>query len=209
MEKKLIYKQRELKDCGACCLASIIAYYKGYVPVSVIKEETFTGVNGTTAYHIIKAAQQYGFDSIGLKVENLNDPRILLPAIAHVHLANSLDHFVVIYAINKNTVTLMDPSCGKKVISLDEFLSMWTNVIINFTPKTPILKLKQTRPLKSLIQNLINDNKKIFLHLLLGSISLSVVSIIANYFYEVGMKAIEKRSEILLYQIIFVFTIIT
>ena len=57
-----VIKQRDLKDCGACCIETILKYYGGYVPLEKIRDDTCTSINGTTAFHIIKALCNYGFD---------------------------------------------------------------------------------------------------------------------------------------------------
>ena len=55
MPKIEVVKQRDLKDCGACCIESILKYYGGYVPLEKVRDDTCTNMNGTTAFHIIKA----------------------------------------------------------------------------------------------------------------------------------------------------------
>ena len=102
MKKIEVVKQQDLQDCGACSLSSIIKYYDGYVPLEKIREDTYTTINGTTAYHLIEAAKIYGFDALGVKVKDIFDKNIYLPAIAHLTLKNGLEHFVVIYKVNKN-----------------------------------------------------------------------------------------------------------
>ena len=130
MLKKVIVKQYDLKDCGACCLLSIIKYYGGYIPLETIKMDTHVNKNGTTAFHIINAAKKYGFDATGVKTDNLKD--LIFPVIAHVEVNNQFNHFVVIYSINieKEKIQIMDPATGLQTMKLDEFLAIWSNVII-------------------------------------------------------------------------------
>ena len=101
MPKIEVVKQRDLKDCGACCIESILKFYGGYVPLEKVRDDTCTNMNGTTAFHIIKALCNYGFDAVGVKAESILDENIYLPAIAHVQLKNGLQHFVVVYKINE------------------------------------------------------------------------------------------------------------
>ncbi len=103
-KKSIVVKQQDLKDCGVCCLQSIIQYYEGYVPLETLRLDTETNLNGTTAYHLVKTAIQYGFDSYGLNLKALNDLKdVVLPAIAHVTI-NQLNHFVVIYKVFKDYI---------------------------------------------------------------------------------------------------------
>ena len=48
MKKMVIVSQHDAKDCGACCLQSIIRYYGGYVPVEKIRDDTYTTAKGTS-----------------------------------------------------------------------------------------------------------------------------------------------------------------
>ena len=112
MQTKYIVKQNDTRDCGICCLESIIKYYNGYIPLEILRLDTNTNNNGTTAYNLIKTAKKYGFNALGKRINKLNEKEIILPAIAHITTKKGLNHFVVIYKINKNTVTIMDPAKG-------------------------------------------------------------------------------------------------
>src|SRR5690625_3119544 len=103
-----IVRQRDIKDCGVCSLASIIEYYGGYISLEKLRLDTKTTNEGTTALNIIEASKKYGFDAIGIKVSNLKDPKIFLPAIAHMVQKNGVNHYVVIYKITDKKVILMD-----------------------------------------------------------------------------------------------------
>ena len=58
----------------------IINYYKGNLSMEKIRELTKTGKNGTTAFHIIEACKQIGFNSKGIKtkLQNINKENIIL-----------------------------------------------------------------------------------------------------------------------------------
>ena len=59
-----IVKQQYTKDCGPCSLQSIIKYYGGYVPLEKIRQDAYTSSKGTSIYHLLMAARDYGFDAI-------------------------------------------------------------------------------------------------------------------------------------------------
>ena len=83
-----------------------------------------------TALNIIEASKKYGFDAVGIKVANLKDEKIKLPAIAHMQLKNGVNHYVVIYKITNNKVILMDPARGKVVKNKDDFYEEWSHVLL-------------------------------------------------------------------------------
>jgi len=147
-----IVKQRDLKDCGACSLQSIILNYKGFVPLEKIRLDTYTDKDGTNALHLINAGKKYGFDSYGIKLttKELLNKNIILPAIAHLTLKSGVNHFVVIYKITKHKLTIMDPAKGKVIMRKDDFLDVWTNVILFFHPREKILKYSKDKSLSNL-----------------------------------------------------------
>ena len=63
MQKRVIIKQQDQKDCGPCCLLSFIKYYGGYVPLEKIRIDCNTSSMGTSAFHMIEGLKSYGFDA--------------------------------------------------------------------------------------------------------------------------------------------------
>lgn len=195
MSKIEVIKQQDMKDCGACCLSCIIKYYEGYVPLEKIREDTCTNLNGTTAYHLIKAAKNYGFDGIGLKVENIEDENLYFPAIAHVILKNGLNHFVVIYKVTKKAVWLMDPAHGKTKMSKQDFLTIWDNIIILLTPITNIIHYENNLNIPTLLFELLKKNKKLFKSICIINIVLMFFTIINSFYFQIGLSFIQNGQE--------------
>lgn len=66
-----IVRQRDLKDCGVCSLASIIQHYGGYVSLERLRLDAKVSNEGTTALNLVETAKKYGFDAKGIKANNL------------------------------------------------------------------------------------------------------------------------------------------
>lgn len=138
--------QDGMKDCGICCLLSIIRYYGGEVSKEYLREITNTTQEGVSLFYLIEAAKIIGFDAIGVsgKIEEIEVNN--LPCIAHIIVNKNYKHFVVIYQIKKEKkqIVLMDPSKGKKIISFQEFHLLSSNNYIFLKPnkKLPIYKKK-------------------------------------------------------------------
>ena len=148
MQKKVIIKQLDEKDCGVCCLESIIKYYDGYVPLEKIRKDSCTSTKGTSALHLVETLKKYGFDAYGsrIKKEKFFSTDIPLPAIIHVVLDNGLNHYMVLYEKRKNKVILMDPSVGKKVMSdTDFFLDLVRNYNNSLSKTKNLLLWKRTK----------------------------------------------------------------
>ena len=207
MKKDYIVKQNDIRDCGICCLESIIKYYHGYVPLETLRIDTRTDNNGTTAYNLIKTAKKYGFSAIGKKINSLNE-NIILPAIAHIVTAKGLNHFVVIYKITNKEVLLMDPAYGYKKVSKSNFLNEWTNVILLFKPfkRIPLYIVKNS--LKELFITIILKEKKLLLKILSTNIAITILSIIISYYFKIITNSLENNYLNTTLFIMFIFLII-
>lgn len=189
MKKKIVVvKQEGVKDCGVASLLSIIRYYGGNISIEKLREETKATKHGITAFHIVCCANKLGFSSKGIKCKEIQDlKKINLPAIAHVIINNSYKHYVVIYKIDfkKSIITLMDPSCGIKKISFDEFNNIWSKVIIDLFPLRKIPYYKQSKTITKLIREILLSNKKIILFIFIMSVFVTFANIINSYYFKI------------------------
>ncbi len=207
MNKKYITRQEDVKDCGGACISSIVKYFDGYIPMEIIKQDTLTNKEGTTAFHMVKALRKYGFDVDGYKIENILDEKIVLPAIAHLILPNNFHHFVVIYKIDKKhkTILLMDPAKGYKTLSIKEFLNLWSKVIIIMKPKHKIARYQKPKSLVNLFLNLFVENKKLLLVILLISIFFIILSLLSSFYIKLVLNNLNSH----FLKIIILFFLIT
>src|SRR6266498_4804697 len=72
-------RQMELADCGAACLAMVLAYYGKQVPLDELRQMTSTNRDGVDALAMTQAAQQYGLSARGVAAD-LDDLGQLPPA---------------------------------------------------------------------------------------------------------------------------------
>ena len=118
--------QDGIKDCGICCLLSVIRFYDGDVSKEYLREITNTNKSGVSAYDLIEGAKSIGFDAVGVKGDLSKIEKNNLPCLAHVIVNKSYKHFVVIYDIDfkRNKVLIMDPAKGKVILNMSEFKLM-------------------------------------------------------------------------------------
>ncbi len=195
MKKNVIVRQQDLKDCGVCSLLSIIKYYGGFVPLEILRQDTNTTIEGTTAYHLVKTARNYGFDAYGMKLEKIDELKdVILPIIAHV-VINNLNHFLVIYEIKENSMILMDPSKGKVKISKTEFISIWTGNIIILYPKRKLPQIINENHLVQLVKEVFKQEKIIILRILLLTAILTFITILTGFYFKIGINFISMNKE--------------
>ena len=178
--------QDGIKDCGICCLLSIIRYYKGEVSKEYLREITNTTKDGVSLYNLIEGAKEIGFEAIGVSgtIEDINVNN--LPCIAHVVVKKNYKHFIVIYQINKDKkqLIIMDPAKGKKSISFSEFNLLTSNNYIFLKPikKLPIRKKKNI--IYKTIKKLYSKQKSKFILIFILTFSYFVINIITSFHFK-------------------------
>ncbi|UYQ95289.1 peptidase domain-containing ABC transporter [Chitinophaga horti] len=135
VKKSALVKQRDISDCAAACLASVAAYYNLEMPVARIRQFAYTDGKGTNVMGLIEAAGKLGFQAKGVKGPFESLPNIPKPAIAHVILKGVLHHYVVVYRVTPDAITVMDPADGElHKMRPEEFKQIWTGVLILLLP---------------------------------------------------------------------------
>ena len=87
--------QMEALECGAACLAMVMAYYGKWVPLEQVRYDCGVSRDGSNAKNVLVAARNYGFDAQGFRCEisSLKE-NMDLPCIIHWNF----NHFVVLDA---------------------------------------------------------------------------------------------------------------
>lgn len=151
---RYVIRQEEEEDCGASCLASIIKYYNGYVPLEIIRNDTLTDNNGTNFYNIKMAAIKYGFDVMGY-----NNEQIIPPYIVQIKI-NDCYHFMVVYKITDKYLIVMDPGKGIVKYLRKDFNKIFTGYMLKLIPNGKIVKYDKKNGYLSFLKKLVKNNIK-------------------------------------------------
>jgi len=182
---KVKIKQRDITDCGAACLASVGAYYQLEIPIARIRQKAGTDKRGTNVLGMIEAANFLGLNARGVKgsFEALNT--VPLPVIVHVIVQKVLQHYCVLFKIDKKSVTLMDPGQGKLIRKThEEFMEMWTGVAILISPGQHFEKGNLKNSLGLRFWQLIRPEGSLVIMALLASVFYTVLGLSTSFYIQ-------------------------
>ena len=185
MKSSIKIKQHDIKDCGATCLASIGNHYGVGIPIARIRQFAHTDNRGTNVLGIIQGAEKMGFTAKGVKGGIDAIGKIPLPAIAHVIVQEQLHHYIVIYKVEKNIITAMDPAFGKlENYTFEEFQKIWTGVLILFAQNDDFKTYNERiSPLKR-FWDLVQPHKTILIQALIGAIVFTILGLAMSIYIQ-------------------------
>lgn len=126
-----VIMQMEALECGAACLAMVLAYYGKWVPLEQVRADCGVSRDGSNARNMVRAARSYGLIAKGCRFE----PDTLrrqgsFPCIIHWNF----NHFVVLDGFKGDKALLNDPAKGSYAVSMETFDQSFTDICLLFEP---------------------------------------------------------------------------
>lgn len=178
-------KQHDMKDCGPASISTVAKHYGSKIPIAQLRELCETTISGTNLLGMISGAKEVGFDVECVRGDNDSlDAEFKLPAIAHVLINNSIPHFVVIHKITKNQVLVADPLNGLESYSKDDFIKIWTGVLIFLTPNEDFKIYKDYKEGIRRFLPLLKEYKLVLFQIFLTSIFITAIGILGAYYFQ-------------------------
>ena len=123
--------QMESTECGAAALGIILQHYGHYVPLTQLRERCGVSRDGSDAANLVLAAANYGLKGKGFKKGIKALRKITPPAI----LFWEFNHFLVFEGFIGEKIALNDPALGPRKVSIEEFETSYTGIVLTLTPK--------------------------------------------------------------------------
>lgn len=126
-----VIMQMEALECGAACLAMVLAYYGKWVPLEQVRADCGVSRDGSNARNMVRAARSYRLIAKGCRYE----PDTLrrqgsFPCIIHWNF----NHFVVLDGFKGDKALLNDPAKGSYAVSMETFDQSFTGICLLFEP---------------------------------------------------------------------------
>ena len=122
--------QMERTECGAACLAMILAHYGRWIPLEELRVRCGVSRDGTKALNIIRVAEALGMVTRGMQARFKRLFELRFPMIVYWNF----NHFVVLEGFRGDRVYINDPGEGPRTLSRSEFDASYSDVCLLFQP---------------------------------------------------------------------------
>lgn len=123
-------EQLTATDCGPACLVMVAGLHGKELRLDAVRDLCGSARDGTTAQGLVEAGGRLGLRGRGVRVD-LEELVYLDPgAILHWEF----NHYVVFERLGRGWVDLVDPSLGRRRLSLEAFGKSFTGVALLFEP---------------------------------------------------------------------------
>lgn len=126
-----VVMQMEALECGAASLCMVLAYYNKWIPLEQARLDCGVSRDGSNAFNVLKAAENYGMEAAGYKLEpdELFEEG-MFPCIVHWEF----NHFVVCDGVKGDRVYLNDPAKGSYSVTREVFDDSFTGIVLMMEP---------------------------------------------------------------------------
>ena len=136
-------EQMQQTECGLCCLAMVLQYYKSQETLAEIREELDIGRDG------LKLSQMYTYVKnrklfskvFSCGISGLKE----LPLPAIIFWNNQ--HYVILEKITDQKITIVDPAMGRVPMSYEDFVEGYSNIVMIIVPTEEFEPKKEKRHL--------------------------------------------------------------
>ena len=177
-----VIMQLEALECGAACLAMILAYYNKWVPLEQVRIDCGVSRDGSNARNVLKAARNYGMEAKGYRFEpdGLKENGSF-PCIIHWNF----NHFVVLDGFKGGKAYLNDPARGAYSVNMETFDESFTGVCLMFSPTEEFVPSGKQKSMLSFASKRLRGTGTAIVFTVLTSIITSLITLINPAFLRV------------------------
>lgn len=173
--------QTEATECALACIAMVAGYHGLRTDLATLRRIFLVSIKGSTLGHLMQIAHSLKLTTRPVKLELEDLPQLRLPCILHWNF----NHFVVLKAVERNTVTIHDPAFGLRKLSLDEVSGQFTGVALELWPNTEFkpVSFRQRIRLRDLLGHVTGLFRSLG-QILLLAVSLEIFALVSPFFLQ-------------------------
>jgi len=129
-----VIRQLAATDCGTACLAMVLSFFGRKTTLDEVRTRIPLSRDGASAAQLVATAAEFGLRGRGVQLDAKDIH--LLPSGSILHWG--FQHFVVLERTTQRFVDLVDPSFGRRRVSLRTVGKQFTGVALVFEHHTPL-----------------------------------------------------------------------
>jgi len=165
--------QMETVECGAVCLAMMLASYGRWLSMDEMRFACGVSRSGTSARGLQRAGNKFGLGIKGMKMSIEQLRTLKKPCIIHV----DLNHFIVFRGFVGRLVKANDPATGVVYLNQEEFSRRYSGIALVCSPTSEFEKGGSKSNSLYFIRRSMSGTREQFVFTFLISLLLAVVSI--------------------------------
>jgi len=185
--KTPVVMQMEALECGAACLAMVLAYYGKWLPLEQVRADCGVSRDGSNAGNMLKAARRYGLKAKGYRFEPDDLRRDgTFPCIIHWNF----NHFVVCKGFKGEHALLNDPGRGETKVTIEEFDKAFTGICLLMEPDETFVPGGKPKSVWSFAKTRLRGSAPMFAFIILTTIIGSIINLINPALSQVFMDVL-------------------
>ena len=126
-----VIMQLEALECGAACLAMVLAYYEKWIPLEQVRLDCGVSRDGSNMKNLYMAALHYGLEAHGYRMDagSLRE-KASFPCILYWEF----NHFVVLNGFRGGKAVINDPARGTVQMPMEQLEASYSGMVMTFSP---------------------------------------------------------------------------
>jgi len=176
--KPAAVRQHSEMDCSAACLCTVMQHYGKIVSINTAREVARVRQEGASMGNVVRAAQEFGFNT-EVYISTLDQMRgKRLPAIANWRGY----HWIVVHEVTDTSVVVADPGQGLITYSHAEFEDGWSRYTIFMEPTQRFAEVEESRPTLGEFWSYYRPYKRLILEIFAAAVFLALLGVMVPLF---------------------------
>lgn len=144
--------QNEAAECGLACLGMVSGFYGHRFDMLTLRRRFAATLKGATLEQLMDMAGRLQLASRPLRLDLHELRELRLPCVLHWNL----NHFVVLQAVGRQHIVIVDPASGRRKVPLAEVSRAFSGIALELWPLADFEEKDEARPvpLKKLVGHL-------------------------------------------------------